>query len=346
MKKYLRKNMIATEADVAPANGLATSLDDELLGESYYGKSVDERCKAQVLEFIAAHESVLGEDLLTIKRLTRVAHKICFSDLSLPDNIVEKLLLFNLEGITLINSDKKTEYEPSRLQTIESHLYAYAAEAAKALAYKTGELSWAKQWHNLRMISATKSGDSDPKHSAHSYSIGGQGAKSVFNAIKKEEVPWKEKVYWAKQWYEADMLSAIISEGFDLKHSAHSYSNAADAAKAVYEVLDRTEGIPLEEQVDWAKKWYSSNISSATLIAGFNQKHAAHSYCWAAEAASHVFSKTKDPTWAIEAIEDYGRFLKYYESQPYLIDDRIGKLINTVRGKITNLKEEIDRIAA
>lgn len=346
MKKYLRKNMIATEADVAPANGLATSLDDELLGESYYGKSVDERCKAQVLEFIAAHESVLGEDLLTIKRLTRVAHKICFSDLSLPDNIVEKLLLFNLEGITLINSDKKTEYEPSRLQTIESHLYAYAAEAAKVLAYKTGELSWAKQWHNLRMISATKSGDSDPKHSAHSYSIGGQGAKSVFNAIKKEDVPWKEKVYWTKQWYGAYMLSAIISEGFDLEHSAHSYSNAADAAKAVYDILDEIEGISLEEKVDWAKKWYSSNKSSATLSMDFDQKHAAHSYYWAAEAASNVFSKTKNPTWAIESIEKYERFLKYYESQPGLAGARIDQLIHKVRANITYLKEEIGRMAA
>lgn len=335
--------MITTEADTTPANGSATLLDDKLLGENYDGKSVDERCKTQVLKFIATHESVLGESLLTIKRLTKVAHKICSSDLSLPDNIAERLLLFNLEGIILINSDKKNGYDSSRLQTIESHLYAYAAEVAKALWYKTRDLSWAKQWHNLRMLSAIKSGDSDPKHSAHSYSIGGQGAKSVFNAIKKEDVPWKEKVYWAKKWYDSYMLSAIISKGFDLKHSAHSYSNAADAAKAVYEILDKIEDIPPEEKVNWAEKWYSLNISSATLIIDSNQKHAAHSYYWAAEAAATIFSKTKDTSWAIAAIENYERFLSYYESQPDIIDARIGKLICTVRSNITHLNGEIDK---
>jgi len=308
--------------------GIERELEDGLLLDNYdcLSEQSGKRCAGLVVEYLHKTESVSGKDISFIKRLTKVAHHVMQSSHTL-DDLLFKLYSFNMEGVKRLRDGAEADRSENNLISLESHLLAYAGNAAKALFEQRKDISWAEKWYLATKTSADMTRDTDPKHSAHSYGFAGNAAKALFE--QRKDISWAEKWYtsyktsaditrtsepahsahaysfagnaakalfeitadlsWAENWYLATKTSADMTRDTDPKHSAHAYSFAGDTAKAIFEHT---------QDVSWAEKWYLATNTSADMTRDTDPKHSAHAYSFAGDTAKAIFEHTQDVSWA------------------------------------------------
>lgn len=167
-----------------------------MLRKEYDGPKVSPECKALVLKYISAHESVADENILFIKRLTKVASHILSSDPDSLDGLLERLYKFNIEGADMSKANGLDRYTQKNLLSMQSHFNSHAGSTSKEKFDRTGDVSWAEKWYDSEKLSAEISAEFDPKHSAHAYSFTGDAAKVIFEHLLSEGRVEKK---WAKR---------------------------------------------------------------------------------------------------------------------------------------------------
>src|SRR3989338_5064549 len=233
--------------------GSERELEDGLLLDNYdcLSEQSGKRCAGLVVEYLHKTESVSGKDINFIKRLTKVAHHVMQSSHTL-DDLLFKLYSFNMEGVKRLRDGAEADRSENNLISLESHLLAYAGNAAKALFEQRKDISWAEKWYPSYKTSADITRTSEPAHSAHAYSFAGNAAKALFEIT--------EDLSWAEKWYLATKTSADMTRDTDPKHSAHAYSFAGNAAKALSRITHN-------------KSWARAAIECYNNLLGYYSSH-------------------------------------------------------------------------
>ncbi len=329
-----------------------------------YEKRATPGGKAKIIDFIASRDSVLDEEILSIKKLTKVASHLIADGSILSDGELEKIINFNMEGAEVCRSGD-SELEPDNLKTMECHFNAHAGSIAKTLYAKTRKLIWAKKWYEYDRTSADIGIIVDTKHSAFMFSQAADAAMWIFKRTK--DFTWAEKAYdcyllsaeqteskkhcahtyshagdvakliysktndiiWAKRVYDGYKISAEKCIGVDDRHGAYTNGFAGSAAEAIYRKT---------KDITWLEIAYNHYEESAKLVKKFNEKDSVDKNRFAGRIAIAMLAKTKDPMWAERAIDGYNSFINYYKTNP---DHTMNILVDTLKSQVDSLRERL-----
>ena len=173
-------------------------------------------------------------------------------------------------------------YAQEELQDFELSFRAYARGAAKAEYERTGDISWVKEWFTNYQKSAELAENIARRHS------------NGVNAANRNII----------------------------KHAAHAYGFAAEAAKVIYEkfmkeiLINETqhEESEVPEQIIWAEQWYDCSIKSADLAAklgGEGRNLAKYCYRDGAKAATILLEFFREPEYARRVIDNTRKHLEF-----------------------------------
>lgn len=265
---------------------------------NYLTKNSGARCTDLVVEYIHNTDTVADQDVHFVKKLTKVAHNITEVSDRL-DNLISKMYQFNIEGAEMIQKGL-VGFNESRQISLESHLMAYAADAAEEMYAQTGDIEWAIKWYQGNKTSGDVSKDTEFLHSAHSYGFAADAARIIFFQTKE--------LKWAIRWYEGDKISADMTKLVASNHSAYSYGFAGDATKILFEETN---------DMSWAEKCYECYKTAGDMMAKNDPAHSAHMYCFAGDAAKTISDITNEKSWTRAVIDNYSKFVAYFEKRPH-----------------------------
>ncbi|MBI2652396.1 hypothetical protein HYX00_02925 [Candidatus Woesearchaeota archaeon] len=249
---------------------------DSLLEECYDGLVTDE-CKKRVIEYVMQTPSVLGEHIVRIKRLTKVARHILESDPTSLESHLERLFHYHIEGLQLIGSMKKHDIKVSI--AMEAHLCSHAAFVARTLSMKNTSstdlaIFWRQQSYSYLITSAEIITNEDPNHAARSYGYAAEDAKELWELTGNHS--------WVFEWYEKRLIAGDIAAIHNSKQAIYHYSFAANGAYCMFEIT---------QHVPWLIKSQRLHKLSSDLCVGLDQKHSAYSSAFAADHAMKL------PSW-------------------------------------------------
>lgn len=191
-----------------------------LLALEYDSDSVSPKCKRLVIDFIRANESVLDEDIINIKRLTKKGYHILVSDANSLGGLIDRLFFFSIEGVMRVEQVRRArnhEINELDLSRMESHLHGYAANVARALFRKTRYLYWGEQWywHHIESakISIRIGTKEDLVYCAGRYTSAAEAAEAVYTQNGELE--------YGERWCEARRIKADID--FELKREDYAF---------------------------------------------------------------------------------------------------------------------------
>ncbi len=170
------------------------TLDDYV--ERNYDRLKDSECLPMMLAYLDQTESVLDEDIIFVKQLTKVGRLICKqSPERLTDDHLRKLFQFNLDGLRLIREHADDE-EQKRYAIIDAHLLADAANIADLLYKRTGDLMWGEQAYDFSLACADQSIEREPEHARVGYETAAVYAQILF--MRDRNPVWLERKYDAR----------------------------------------------------------------------------------------------------------------------------------------------------
>lgn len=245
-------------------------------------------CKELVLRYLSMADNLVFEyetDIDLIKRLTKVAKHMLDEDPEQLAGVLPKLYNLTIEGIQKVNKRTVEHEDEFRLTKLESHLWAYAGDFAKAIYEMWKEdlqldLLWVERWHKCYEKSAMIAEDIDPEHAGHADSLAADAAQIMFENTGE--------IRWGERWYEGKRVPADKSYSRDKEHSAHAYNFAADAAEAMYKKTGETK---------WLERLFDCRKMNGDMTHKTEKNPAAHSYSIAGNAAKILYERTRDTRW-------------------------------------------------
>ena len=274
----------------------------EILLEENYQNLNSDLCKKLVKEYVDEHESLKGENIFFIKKLSKVIHNILHTEPSFFRDDLEKLHRYNIEGVEVIRTLDGNEYEDKNLTSIASHFLGYAGEIAYQIYSKNQVEKWAVLCYENNRISARLLQHTNARYSAYTFGYAGSIAKTLYDETND--------IRWLYRWYHAKLVSAKVAEDVDTKHASYCYSIAGKAAMQLFEIKKKNL---------YGTLWHEHYKKSAELAIGNNDKHAAHAYSFAGNAAMKLFINTKETQWAVKWFECYVLSGDLSEKQRYCI---------------------------
>ena len=217
----------------------------QLLREEYDLESVSDECKRRILKFMRETNSVLDEDIIHIKQLTKKAQYILDSDPdSLDGFLLDKLCRFVMEGILIIETRDLEGITGYNLLSLESHLYSHLGDLANReleIARKSGksidvQIMWLERCYDARIRSADMCVELNPSHSAYSYGFAGDTAEKVFKLLREKGESIDVQIMWLERCYDARIRSADMCFESDMLHAVHSCSFAGNAKRQLYKL--------------------------------------------------------------------------------------------------------------
>ncbi|MAG20276.1 hypothetical protein CL618_02485 [archaeon] len=154
-----------------------------MLDENYDG-IVDVSCIYPVIEYVRTHEDVEDEEVVFIKRLTKVCSHIIRRN-KFNENDLKRIYGFNLTGAEKI----RRIYEEKRRLVWASHFLGHAADAAINLFKKGGKSEWCEKAYKCREDSSKLS--EDDAYISFCYGFMGESAEAMFEITGKDE--WKNE---------------------------------------------------------------------------------------------------------------------------------------------------------
>jgi hypothetical protein len=264
---------------------------EKLLFRNYSEVMEREECIDSVLDYLSAHDSVIGENVCFIKGLTKVGEYVATEVPELPLEFYEKLYRFNIEGASLIDFDN---CESHLYKLMFNHFYCHAGYIAQKIFKIIGETDWAEKAYEDNIISAEHSMRIiELKHAACSYSHAGEAAKSVFEKT--------DDIEWCKKWYISKKNSGKLYLDSDKKSSSYSFSHAGDAAGKIYK---------LTKNIHYIEIAYNNKIHAAKIYKGTTDPNLINNYFYAAKIAALLFKNTDNKKWAKAGIDNFNQYLK------------------------------------
>lgn len=300
---------------------------DDLIKAEYDGEiSLSEKCKTAAVLYIRENETVAHEDVIFIKRLTKIASRILAEDSFSLDGLLTRLFEFNLQGIEKVEQGNMDGYSLNNIKSIHSHFYSHAANIAKYIFYNTDDIEWAKKWYDCSEKSAILSEEIYPEHSGNAYVFTGNAANILFEHTG--DVMWAEKAYdyfenvvflladidlrkcgltymaaaiaaqtifekskeieWAERAFDCSKEAVFLFADFDSTRTAYAYNIAGEMAKTIFN---------REGNIRWAKEWYESMINAGNFFRKEDTQRSAYCYGFAGDAARAIFRITYDAEW-------------------------------------------------
>lgn len=160
----------------------------------------DEDFRISLIAYISVTESILGDNVWFVRRLTKAAHHLFQTDhSSLDEPLLERLYRFDVEAAGTIE-DQIGEVMDG-IQTEEAALgytfYSGAASIAEQLYKLTRRIGWLMNAYECRERAAELSVSSYPFRSARSFGVAGNHAYAV--AVLTNHPDWWQK---ARECYE------------------------------------------------------------------------------------------------------------------------------------------------
>ena len=87
-------------------------------------------CKEKIIQYLETNQSIAHEDVLFIKKFTKVAKYILESEPDSFDGLLERFYMFHMEGIVKIQQGFACDLDEENLVIMKSHLHGHASDIA------------------------------------------------------------------------------------------------------------------------------------------------------------------------------------------------------------------------
>jgi hypothetical protein len=281
----------------------------EVLLEENYSELKDEECKKKTIEYIKNTKTVIYENFIFVKRLTKVASHIISKEPELLENQLEKLFIFHLEGILLTNKQlestkKNNKGKITNLLKLIAHFYGHTGTLADTIFQKTREEYWRNASYNSSFLAAKISEIFDKKEAINYFGYAEKKARINFNETKN--------IYWAKKWFMICLHSAEISKNIDKKKCINSYFHAIGVSSIIYH---KTKNIAwLEKKLELTNLLfeYNNNSEKPEAYMGFSGLF---------QIAMEIYTISKKKEYLEKANHYYSRFIILLEEFEKKIKD-------------------------
>jgi len=119
-------------------------IKDKVLNDNYASLKY---INSKFMELINTKNTLCNCDLITIKKITKVAMNIEKEHPEIMDHLIDKIISFNNEGLVMIERNYKTySYTDKNLRTIEAHLHGHNATLLYKLSKSTNNIEETKEF--------------------------------------------------------------------------------------------------------------------------------------------------------------------------------------------------------
>ena len=231
---------------------------DDLVYRNYY-EIVDESCPPSVLAYLDEHDSVLGEDAVFVKQLTKIGtNMLACNPKSLSCAQLVKLFTFNVEGFELIRRDRADGHKHRWWDIMEAHFFSHAGNVARHLYEQTQKTHWLRQAYQAAKMSYEIGVEVDPQHAGYNASFAADHAQMLYTFTLEEN--FIEDAYRLHR--EASDLLAQV----DKRTAGFSAFSAAKDADHAYKIGQR---------IFWLERMWQAYARSAELLASADEIGAA-----------------------------------------------------------------------
>jgi hypothetical protein len=232
-----------------------------------------------------AHDSIMAEDVVFIKRFTKVATNLLGRHPTAMDGLEEKLYQYLDEGVTKIKAGSNPLLSRNNQMKIAAHLEGHKGTVAAHIFDTTFDLSWA-----LKSYKDSKEAIRlDDERGYKGYRLGEMSsiAKRIYHFTS--DLAWLEKAH-NNQFESADCFMAERQI-----NAAKSLDRAKDSAEQLFFHTN---------DYSWLVKQYACGMRAAELFHGFSRfNDSAAIYERMSDTAFRIFLNSNEETWKNSAIE-------------------------------------------
>ncbi len=283
------------EACLSTVKGSSRETLEGLIEQEYH-TGISTTCKDLVIGYISSTKSVSEEDIIFIKRLTKIGKRILVES---PDRLdmelAERLYKFHLEGISKVQKGEVGEYASERIAKLLAHLHTHASDILMVIMRNSSDdkrdISLLSDVYNHLTFAGGILKALNPEEAAIQYSVAGDSANDA--ALLLGDKAGLKKLDWLKKAYHAKRLSAETTFEVNPVYSAHKHFQAGEAAKSIFLNICSSKEFTIEQKAYWANLWYENKMAAASIGENDHPLFSIYRYGEAADACLAMYTLTK-----------------------------------------------------
>ena len=256
----------------------------DLVARNYH-RVYDDEVKTAIPAYMRAHDSIRAEDVLFIKRFTKVATTLLSRHPTTMDGLEEKLYQFLSEGVNKVKAGSNPLLSRNNQLKIAAHMEGHKGSVAAHIFDSTLDISWAlKSYKNSEEAIRL---DDERGYKGHRLGEMSAIAKRIYHFTG--DVAWLEKAHNSQ--FEAADCFMVEKQVL----AAKNLDRAKDTAEQLFFHTN---------DYSWLVKQYACGSRAADLFGKFSRfNDCASIYERMSDTAFRIFLDSNDETWKDNAIE-------------------------------------------